>query len=297
VAESLVTVRFFVARPLNDGAWTGTFPAETVIARLHDLNPERGEADVPMGATVVSSRVKKKGDPAHVAFYALRDHAFPEIELNGQIKPLDVEDEARVAEPSHVCFFDGGVIGVLASTGPKHGQIGKYLQVKAGVAVMYEALLREEFFQRIERQEEVQLLRFTVEAGNIPAIAATAANVAGALQTLQDYFGGQTVELVFRGGRSIPTKQQLSYGAKKFFRRPKKGDDPVTSHLKTAVVGGRSPEGDPEMIRLLEDQITVTRPVDKVGRRIKDAEARRILLNAYSSAHREIQTALEATAG
>ncbi|HVW33652.1 MAG TPA: hypothetical protein VHL53_14025 [Acidimicrobiia bacterium] len=101
MSESLVTVRFLVARPLNDGAWTGAFPAETVIARLHDLHPERGKADVPMGATVVSSRVKKKGDPAHVAFYALRDHAFPEIELNGQIKPLDV-DQTRPEWPNPV---------------------------------------------------------------------------------------------------------------------------------------------------------------------------------------------------
>lgn len=292
----MVPVRFYRAVPRSpEEAWDGPFPLQTVIPTLQNLDVTTGEADARLSASsVVSARVRNDEDPPHLVFYSLREEYIPEVELHGQITILNIDDEARIAEPTHACFFDDGVIGILAGQGPRSSAMARYLQAKTGLAVAYETLLRRNWFERLEATDQVRYLHLRISAGHIAAIEDSAPDMYTALRALSAYSGQGTIEIIMRATRQIDTRHDMASRAKGFFNRLRQ-DDLIDQFDKADLIG-KADEGEQEVIDLLQDQLTITReiPVDTI-RRVSDEVARVTIRSAYAAGYQEIRSALGAT--
>lgn len=291
----MVPVRFYRAVPRSpEEAWDGPFPLETVIPTLQNLNVTTGEADARLSASsLVSARVRNNEDPPHLVFYSLREEYIPEVELHGEITALNIDDEARIAEPTHACFFEDGVIGILAGQGPRSSAIARYLQAKTGLAVSYETLLRLNWFERLEATDQVRYLHLRITAGHIAAIENSAPDMYAGLRALSTFSGQGTIEVIIKATREIGTRHDMASRVKALFNRLRQ-DDLIDQFDKADLIG-KADDGEQQTIDLLQDQLTITReiPVDTV-RQVSDAVARNTIRSAYAAGYQEIRSALGA---
>jgi hypothetical protein len=226
-----------------------------------------------------------------MALYLIRYDELPARERQGKVEALNLADDEGLAEPIHVVFHSGYVIGVLYNHyGPRPSRLADYLNNKCGLSVAVEPIIRLDGVSILDRFTDVRRVHLRINDEHL-----------GELQPEQRLFDSAHALSLLGGG---PVEVALAFapaareGAtdmwKALLGRLLSG--PARASVERAKVWGYDPEtGRVESLDLLSHRIEVEREVERArerGRVVADHAAVTAILDAYQLVESEIRKAM-----
>ena len=110
--------------------------------------------------------------PLRVSILNIRHNDLPSVEHNGKIGPLDIPEDAGIAERTHVVFFDNNIVGVECNyRGPRINRLADYMkEFSASVDTdkfHFESLLRNDMYERFLKLGDIKLFEFKIRSSFI----------------------------------------------------------------------------------------------------------------------------------
>ena len=124
----------------------------------------------------------------------LRTDDLPEIEELGTLQPLELRDEAGVAEATHVVFFQGNVAGIEHSRqGPPPNRLGWYLTAKSGNflrPIQFRPLVRADPAVRMAILQDLRKLTLEIHPSYIGVVRHAHPSLGGVFDAIEEVVGG-----------------------------------------------------------------------------------------------------------
>ncbi|MCY3570727.1 MAG: hypothetical protein OXH19_05240 [Chloroflexi bacterium] len=261
----------------------------------HDSGPSRYEWE-PDNQRLCAF-FEPPGSRDSLKFCRLRTDDLPEIEEHGTLLPLELRDQAGLAEATHVVFFNDNVAGVLHNTkGPPLSRLGWYLTAKSDNflrPIQFRPLLRTEPAGRLAVLQDLQKLTLEIFPSYKAAVRAADRSLGDLFDAIEEVVGnGSTIraEVAFPDGSG--------QGGLSRFLRPllMLAQDPNVEENVTAfrVEGLHGDTGQIGPIDLLGDRIVSRRKsvnLKERGRTVDSQSAFGAIRDAYSELRADIETA------
>ena len=160
-------------------------------------------------ATVDSDR-----PPQALRFYRVRRDGLPgKDDGRGRHGDLGLAEEEGLAEAIHMRLFRNGVIGAeFFFYGPRVSRFALFLRNKLDLAYIIRPLVRRDAIEQALRFGEIRLLRLKFDPSAISQEEASAANLAGLMDTAADFHTGVYADLTLRSERNDQSFTQRGQG-------------------------------------------------------------------------------------
>jgi hypothetical protein len=225
-----------------------------------------------------------------MALYLIRYDDLPARERQGKVDALDLADDEGLAEPIHVVFHSGYVIGVLYNHyGPRPSRLADYLNAKCGLSIALEPIFRVDALSILDRFSDVRRVHLRINDEHLGELQAEQRlfESAHALSLL----GGSPIDL------ALAFPPEAREGATDMWK-PLLGrllTGPSRASVLKANVWGYDPETSRvESLDLLSKKIEVEREVERArerGRIVADHAAVSGIIDAYQLVEAEIRKA------
>lgn len=227
-----------------------------------------------------------QGDFGHMRFLRVRRENLPAVEQAGSLSDLPIQDDAGLAEPSHIIFGPRGlVVAEYNHFAPRISALSYYLSVKLERQVEFATYVQPGVFEQLDRLGDIRLVELTARPS--PAHS----------QDLEDDMIWRTVEQAadIAQTKAVGVHLTAEAGSGDFTARVKEsihrifgsGADEAVTVFK--VRGYDPASGRPEVIDLLHPRVVRRILVPRVSSRTRalDTEA------AYAALHEAATSAEE----
>jgi hypothetical protein len=239
--------------------------------------------------------------PASLAWsiYKVRSDNLPDEERDGAITPLELPEEANLAEGSHVVMFPRNVVGVIApgagpAAGPGRGAITAYME-----KVLEESTKRSIRFTPIPRPEVMSLLdnatlvsaRIRIAAGDANAVSAVWDTIGEAARDLARDTSGTSIDITIGAGRAEGNRTAFRRDTLRHLRDLR---NEAADRLESLQVSYISEDVGRQVVDLLGDDISVFTevPLRPDRRGIPADEAHEAIRTGYNAALDQLNRAL-----
>lgn len=235
-------------------------------------------------------------EPCKVVLGNIRRTDLPLMEYKGELSPLEIPEQAGLAEQTHIVFFKNNIVGCdINYYGPRVSRLSYYLADKAaGHAPEYlgfNPILRRDVYQQLQKFEHIKMLQLKVRAPYIDTIANVNDSLGDALKAALKAGGDDIdVEMVLQATRnsSGPLSDRLFQSIKNL---SKKAD--IQYDIKTLKVKGYNSEHQKLIeLDLLSDKLVIKKEINRLNAKSKGLvpeSAFRAIISAYEEIKDEIE--------
>jgi hypothetical protein len=232
-----------------------------------------------------------QGEFGHLRFLRVRRENLPAVERAGSLSDLPIEEDAGLAEPTHIIFGPRGlVVAEYNHFGPRISALGYYLAVKLDRRIDFATYVQSEVLEQLERLGDIRLVELTAQPSDTHRQALAADLIWGAVEQ-----AAQIEET-----KAVGVHLTAEAGSETFTARVKEsvrrilgqGAEEEASVFK--VRGFDPASGRPEVVDLLKPKVVRRMLVARVGNRTRaldDDDAYRALREAFESAGDDLEDA------
>jgi hypothetical protein len=278
------------------------FGHSQVLVAIKQLSFEDGERylDSPADDAAYCLFIDKVGrQKSYVRWAKIRREALPEIELRGNLTDLDIEEDAGVAEISHVIFFPGNIICFESNFYARPTRLPLYLRRKAPDdcprSLDIEPLFKSDVRSRLRELKSVSMIRIGATATFFDAITGADETLGRAFKAGATAGNAGEIEITMRGIRPLSGTDRLAWVrqlARRLIGRP--GAD---TELTQFQVAGPSAETDKLLaIDLLSDKLVTTKKILRQSARTRVVDSNSAY-DAIEEAHEEMLPEIQAAIG
>ena len=236
------------------------------------------------------------GSQPRLMFCRIRRNELPSQEDGGQLSELNMRQSSGLAEPIHVIFFPGNIIGAEYNHfGPRLSSLGKYLYEKSDKAVelpSFRPLIRSNLLEQLNRLGTLRLFELTVNESyreiantiNMPDIRS--------LRILQESEPGVkkiNVSMSMDETSGTDMFNRLLGAARSFLESDMLSEFATKFHLR----GRCKDSGRVETIDLLKGLVTTTKLIERIGPRGRSLRPNSVysaITEAYTEFSDELQS-------
>jgi hypothetical protein len=234
-------------------------------------------------------------DPNKLRFAVIRRDAWPQIEENGELTPLNYPANAGLVEVIHVRFFPKNIVGFDSNFyGPRLPRLGRYVnRVAAGVGpkVNFNPLLRRDALKELAGKD-LRVFSMRIKSSEVETVEKANKALGKAFRASDEVSQADEVQVIFK---PKPHSRDLSLG-KKLMKATQKlagrGDiADIASEFKVDVMepGQRS-----QTIDLLGDAFVAETRIMRqstTGRALDEKDAFAKIEGAYEERRQELEKA------
>ncbi|HEY7289994.1 MAG TPA: hypothetical protein VH583_09180 [Vicinamibacterales bacterium] len=272
------------------------FPVTAVADAIDALDFATGERYLASYADVrTCCWVARAGANARLRFANIRHGGLPEVDQAGVLTPLDIPDNANLAESVYIRFFPNQIVGAVYNFyGPRLPQLAYYLRVKVGDVlpprgVQFDPLLRSDVLQRLQTMDRLTLFELRIHRSYLESLKAIDETLGRAFEASFEAGDGIQAEISLRASRA--TDDTLFRRLRRIARRISRGSN--DSVLKLVVRGGPNGSRKTDLVDLLSDELLVTREIEVVQERHRALNPESAFA-AIDDAYDELHDVLEA---
>lgn len=141
---------------------------------------------------------------------SLRSSGLPELEQDGQFKKLEVSDTEKIAEKTHVVFFENNIVGVEFNYyGPRVSRLSHYLRAKGMAKVEFDPLLNRDVQDQLKHLQDVRVLDLRLRRDGLDLLREGQESLPAALRGLSEKVDAPVVELILRQ----PPRSRKAFGS------------------------------------------------------------------------------------
>lgn len=191
----------------------------------------------------------------------IRRSGLPQIELHGDMKALEIDEEAGVADTSHIIFFPGNIIGAESNFyAPRATRLALYLRRKAPddtpKSIIVEPLFRPDVRQRLREFRDVTLLSIGATASLAGDIGDVDAGLGQAFKSTAESANAEIIEITMKHIQPISGTDRLAWVRRLAGRLV--GRDAVTEFR---VAGPRVDNDKMDQIDLMNDKLMTSKRI------------------------------------
>jgi hypothetical protein len=248
--------------------------------------------------SVLTCWVDSVAKPQRARLGVVRRTDLPEIEEGGNLSPLELAEDAGLAERVHLAFFPDNVLGAdFNSYGPRPTTFAEFHNRKLRGQfdpISIDPLLAPDVTARLARLEDIRLIELKVKRAFAAEIQDINASLGQGLEALAEIADAQTIHVTLSGEPysrdGLGRIRSLKALARRILRSSSLVDD--TAQLR---VRGYDPETESvETVDLLKSQILTQRQIVRVrarGRTLDSDDAYRVISEAYRELRQDIREA------
>jgi hypothetical protein len=281
---------FYRVVPRDDGGWR----PRDVLRALDALPLADRYVDVGEGAVLlplVDQTPAREGEFGHLRFLRVRRDNLPAVERAGSLSDLPIDEDAGLAEPTHILFGPGDIVAAEYNHfGPRISALGTYLRRKLERRVDFATYVQAEVLAQLDRLGDIRLVELTAQPSETYRQALAGDLVWGAIEQ-----AGRIEET-----KAVGVHLTANAGSQDFTARAKEsirrilgaGADEAASVFK--VRGFDPASGRAEVIDLLAPKVVRRLLVARVpgrSRALDDDAAYRALHEALESAGADLRNA------
>lgn len=226
---------------------------------------------------------------------SLRSSGLPELEQDGQFKKLQVGDSEKIAEKTHVVFFENNIVGAEFNFyGPRLSRLSCYLRSKEVASVEFDPLLNRDVQDQLVHLQDVRILDLRLRRDGFELLHEAEESLPGALRSLSEKGDAPVVELILR---QLP-RSRKALGSKMLdFVKTLAGLPQTREAAGLFKVHGKDDRTNRvNVFDLLEDKFVSKRTVAKEGtkHRVIDSDS---MFAAIEAAYADLRPQLEQSLG
>jgi hypothetical protein len=238
---------------------------------------------------------KQTGTRSGLIIGSLRSSGLPELEQDGQFKKLQVGDTERIAEKTHVVFFENNIVGVEFNYyGPRVSRLSYYLRTKDVAKVEFDPLLNRDVQDQLKHLQDVRVLDLRLRRDGLDLLREGQESLPAALRGLSEKVDAPIVELILRQ----PPRSRKAFGSAMLdFVKTLAGMPQTREAAGLFKVHGKHDQTKKvEVFDLLEDKFVSQRTVPKEGtkHRVINSDS---MFSEIESAYAELRSQLEQSVG
>ena len=270
-------------------------PALNVIDQIPFTNDDTGRYVFENDGNAVCVLTQRIDPNPQLRYCRIRRTGLPQLEQAGQVTDLNLAPDSGLLEAIHVVFFSNNIVGAEYNHfGPRLSRLGGYLTDKSNQAVCkatFNALLRRDAIEQLDRLEEIRLLDISIRPAYASFVRDADESLADALEANARLVGDpEKVQLVIRPRKEFwrATLDRLRTPIHRLLNQ-----SPSTAIADRLQLRGRCRDtGRVETLDLLKDQLISTKRIVRMSNRSRalDAES---AFQAICAAHQELECSLE----
>ncbi len=214
-------------------------------------------------STILAAWVDHLPGPQRVCFAKIRKDAFPLLESNGKLSRLQIKKTDGLAEPCHMVFFNGDIVGVEANFhGPSMRMLVEYLTAKAPnlpYEVRYRSLIEREQLRKLKKILRGRKVVIKVHRSYVSRLKRAMERIGAAFEMLDNTVSetAETITLEFSVGRSIKAKldDYILEECKCLAQTDEYKEDSAKGKLLQFRVEGYKEEREKVIANMLEDRL------------------------------------------
>jgi len=209
----------------------------------------------PQGGKLYGCWIDQTADECcHIRFGKLRRDDMPQVEQAGAISPLDLPQNANLAEIMHLVLFPSGIIGAEHNYyGPRMQHFIRYLMNKTMECpqITADLLLKHDAAEQLEKLEGITFLRLRIHTPYIQVIQSVNTSLANAFLATKTAGDPDIIEIVMQNKGKNPLLNGMKLAMQSLFRR----DDFAEEIDKAEVIGLGE---DDEEVDILSDKFVIS---------------------------------------
>lgn len=186
----------------DDGSLTSYDP-EPALTHLDGLEFDEDGRYMPSGAAeYVCCWIDEGRHPQHIRLGKIRRADLPSLEEGGELRPLEIPEDAGVVEQTHHVFFGHDIVGMLFNFyGPRMASLRRYLKRKHPATpdtLQIEPLLRQDVLEQLENFAQLRVLDLKVLRPFIARVEMADESLHEAFEAAADAGAADQVNLVLQ---------------------------------------------------------------------------------------------------
>ena len=155
---------------------------------------------VPDSGRYSSVSIDRVTPPPRLQVGWITDQDLPRLTKRGRTSPIRLAAEQYLYYPSHVVFFEGGVIGYESSrSAPTPGTLGNYLTSKGGGGIYsFEPIFKPEVAADLRRLVEIHCFTLRIPLSRAAVFQGKDRSTWRALKNLQDWGDSLSAEVTLK---------------------------------------------------------------------------------------------------
>ena len=142
---------------------------------------------------------KQSGSRPHLIIGSLRSSGLPELEEGGQFRRLEVAEKEKVAEKTHVVFFENNIVGAEFNFyGPRLTKLSYYLQAKGIASVAFDPLLNRDVQEELEHLQDIRILQLRMRREELGLLKEARESLPDALRGWSESVDAPVIEVSLR---------------------------------------------------------------------------------------------------
>jgi hypothetical protein len=218
---------------------------------------------------------------------------LPQIELSGNLSPLNLRATSGLVEMVHIVFFPNRIVGCEFNFyGPRLNRLEAYLLTKARQqcpAVSFKPLLRQDIRRQLDRLSDIRLLQLKIHAPYADMIAQANQNLGAAFRAARMAGDAAELEIILRP-RSH-SQGRLAMSLLDTVKRLAGRGDLREAASKFVIKGFDSTADHVSLVDVLSDQLISRKQIVIAGQRMRALDPSSAYA-AIEEAYRELETEL-----
>jgi hypothetical protein len=266
------------------------FDAAEATRPLTTLGFTNGDAYYESDDRVTCAWLDRADHPVRLRVADIRRTLLPQLELGGEVTPLQIERRAGLAEQVHVQFFPNNLAGSEFNFyGPRMSRVAQLLRAKAGVTVRFLPAVRGSAIDQLRQLREVRLFQLAVTPSLIDELNRTDQTVGDMFRSASQFGEPERLEIILRPRRFSRNSigERVRGALFELARNPA-----ILDGAEVFKTAGITDDGHRRVVNLLRDELRVERPVRRLrdGSRGLDSDS---VYDAIGSAYNELREELD----
>lgn len=210
--------------------------------------------------------VHSRTAPQRLRLATVRRSALPSVETRGQVSFLDLDEDAGLADMTHVVFFDNNIAGAdFNSYGPRLNRLAEYMTIKAngvGPLVAFSTLLNPDVAQKLNNFEEIRLVDYRIRAADVEVLAQKNESLFRALRATRELGEAGEVGLVLKPEKH--KRENIGHDPLNMVKQIANNDESRNASTRFKVKGVDE-NGLISEVDILNDQLLATKKVMRMS--------------------------------
>jgi hypothetical protein len=236
---------------------------------------------------VMACWVDSKQMPCKIRLGTIRRSDFPQVEQQGEISALEIEEGSGLLEQTHIVFLGNDIAGCdFNFHGPRITRLSYYLADKAvGIAppiLNFHPILRPDVYKQLQEFKSLKMFTIKLQAPLSEAMRNIDESVWQMVETAQKLGDADFVELVLTA--SNRSHGLLSDRVLEFVRNLVKYPDLRYEVKKLLIKGYNVKKQDTALLDLLSDKLLVKKEIlraDRRSRALSSTSAYKAIIAAF----------------
>jgi hypothetical protein len=223
----------------------------------------------------------------------IRRQDLPQLEREGALTRLAIDQRAGLAEQVHVAFYDNNIVGSdFNFYGPRMSRVARYLRDRAGIQEFsFEYLIRRDVVSQLNQLQDIRLFQLRISPSHIDEIGRLDESVAAMFRSASALGDAGRVEVILR---PVPYSREPLSGRVKEALLALVGRRETLDAADLFKTAGLAADGRVRGLDLLKDQLVVEREVRRLGdgsRALDRDSVYRAIDGAYADLRADLENA------